>query len=72
MFADKKARNQSEEALRHLIALVALLIAKGIISEEELDIASQPILLAQSNNLQEYAKSIKVALAACQKPQVEA
>jgi len=66
MFADKRARSQAEEALRHLVALAALLIAKGVISEEELTIASQPILLAQSNDLQEYAKGIQVALAAIQ------
>ena len=61
----KKDRLEVDTLFRHFSTLVALLMAKGYITKEELDIASQPILLLQSDSFEEYAKAIKVALATC-------
>ena len=67
LFGRKKKDSLEVDTLfRHFSTLVALLMAKGYITKEELDIASQPILLLQSNNFEEYAKAIKVALTTLQ------
>lgn len=63
----KKDKLELDTLFRYLATLVALLMAKGYITKEELDIASQPILLLQSDNFEEYAKAIRLALATCAK-----
>ena len=62
MFKDAEARKQSFDALIYVLALASLLVAKGVITKEELDIATNPLVLAQGKDFESYVRAIKVAL----------
>lgn len=66
MLFGRKTEEKVDKLYRFFSALIGLLIAKGLVTKEELDLAAQPILLLQSNSLEDYAEAIKLALAAQQ------
>jgi len=53
----RKTEEKVDKLYRFFSALIGLLIAKGLVTKEELDLAAQPILLLQSNTHEERVKT---------------
>ena len=67
MFKDKKARKDAEEAGLWLVALVALLDAKGYITFEEVNLARSCQYMPGAEKPDVYRKRVKEALELAEK-----